>query len=274
MTPETLLAAASTYTADMALVPPEKALRPDLAGMRMYDAPIMGFCDADNAYLAGLPDSPDARVPLKQPREWLSSAKTVISFFMPFTQQVKDSNRQKKDYPSLEWMHARIEGQAFIGSLCGHLVRTLEASGFHSVSPLLENSFWSNTAVPNANSPTAELFTSNWSERHVAYACGLGTFSLSRGIITEKGVAGRLGSVITEMEIPATDSPYSGLTDYCTMCGACADNCPVNAISLEGGKDHLPCGYFLKQTMVENPPYYGCGKCQVNVPCQDKIPGR
>ena len=36
---------------------------------------------------------------------------------------------------------------------------------------------------------------STWSERHVAYVSGLGTFGLSGGLITAKGQAVRLGSV-------------------------------------------------------------------------------
>ncbi|MDR3200897.1 MAG: 4Fe-4S binding protein, partial [Spirochaetales bacterium] len=105
-----------------------------------------------------------------------------------------------------------------------------------------------------------------------AYACGLGTFSLSRGLITKKGVAGRFGSVITSLAIPATGRPYSGLYDYCTNCGACLRNCPVRAISRENGKDHVPCSRFLNKTRAENAPYYGCGKCQTATPCETGIP--
>ena len=40
-------------------------------------------------------------------------------------------------------------------------------------------------------------YASNWSERHVAYVCGLGTFGC-QGLITSKGLAGRFGSIITD----------------------------------------------------------------------------
>lgn len=33
-----------------------------------------------------------------------------------------------------------------------------------------------------------KTFGSNWSERHAAYVCGLGTFGLSKGLITDKGM--------------------------------------------------------------------------------------
>jgi len=43
--------------------------------------------------------------------------------------------------------------------------------------------------------------SSNWSERHIAYAAGMGTFSLNDAFITEKGIAIKLLSVVTELEI-------------------------------------------------------------------------
>jgi len=35
---------------------------------------------------------------------------------------------------------------------------------------------------------------SNWSERHIAYVAGLGTFSLADSFITEKGAANRVAA--------------------------------------------------------------------------------
>lgn len=78
-------------------------------------------------------------------------------------------------------------------------------------------------------------FASNWSERHVAYICGLGTFGLSKGLITKKGIAGRFGSVVTSAVLPVTQREYSNPFEYCTMCGKCAINCPAHAIDTEKG---------------------------------------
>ena len=124
-------------------------------------------------------------------------------------------------------------------------------------------------------------FSSNWSERHVAYAAGLGTFGLSRGLITEKGMAGRFGSVVTNAVFPRTERKYSDPFAYCTMCGACQRRCPVGAIDKSRGfalgKDQLICGPYVKGNSL--PPHgpngivrYGCGKCQVRVPCEHAIP--
>jgi epoxyqueuosine reductase QueG len=151
-------------------------------------------------------------------------------------------------------------------------VSILTDAGFAAVAPLFDPRFAvGNPAVTDKS--RQDFYTSNWSERHAAYAAGLGTFGLSRGIITEKGISGRLGSVITSAEFPATPRPYKGLYDYCIKCGTCIKHCPVGAISDEG-KRHPPCSAFLDKTKEKYKPRYGCGKCQTAVPCERGIPGR
>ena len=156
----------------------------------------------------------------------------------------------------------RVEGQAFINSLSRYLKDALIQDGYNSVVPIQEKAFFSDTVS----------FTANWSERHAAYVCGLGTFGLSKGFITKKGTAGRLGSLITEGFLPPDIREYDDPYAYCTMCGACIKNCPVQAISSEDGKDHRPCWVYLRTTAERYKPRYGCGKCQVGVPCESRIP--
>ena len=59
----------------------------------------------------------------------------------------------------------------------------------------------------------------------------------------------------------------------CSGCGACIRRCPVNAITPRG-KEHPPCSDFLDETKIRFAPRYGCGKCQVQVPCMSGIPAR
>jgi epoxyqueuosine reductase QueG len=115
-------------------------------------------------------------------------------------------------------------------------------------------------------------YTSNWSERHVAFICGHGAFGLSKGLITEKGVAGRFFSLVTDMEMEVTPRRYTDIYAYCIRCGRCAALCPARAISLESGKDHRACAAFLAETKRRYAPRYGCGKCQTDVPCESGIP--
>ena len=86
-----------------------------------------------------------------------------------------------------------------------------------------------------------------------------------------RGVAGRFGSVIIDACLPITPRSYSDLYEYCTMCGACM-RCPGGAITLEGGKSHIACSSYVNKMRELYAPRFGCGKCQVKVPCQRGIP--
>lgn len=88
---------------------------------------------------------------------------------------------------------------------------------------------------------------SRWSEQHAAYACGLGTFGLSRGLISEKGIAGRYASILVSERWQATERGCTGIDDYCIKCGVCAKNCPAQAISLENGKNNILCNAHVEK---------------------------
>lgn len=252
----------------------------DLPGTRIYDAPIFGFANPQDPKFLLLKSTEVIGEHFRLPNEWLPSAKTVISFFLPYSQTIKSSNSQEKIWPSREWLVGRVEGQQLLNKLEIYLQNELIGAGFPSIIPSLDKDFFSKTA------PEAELnekgesqeqklsFTSNWSERHVAYVCGLGTFGLSKGLITSKGMAGRFGSLVTELRLEPDIRQYEIFDAYCTKCGSCIKRCPVNAISFEKGKNHQSCSDFLEKTREKFKPRYGCGKCQVSVPCESCIPGK
>ncbi|AWI03422.1 DUF362 domain-containing protein [Clostridium drakei] len=246
----------------------EIAISENVVGMKIFEAPIFAFGASDDEYFTLLKETSAIGKHFLSPKEWLPQSKTVISFFLPFSEAVKKGNGREKSWPSEEWLHARIEGQAFINKLCIYLKSELINAGYNSVVPALDERFWANTDSPNLE----VSFTSNWSERHVAFVCGLGTFGLSKGLITSKGVAGRFGSIITELYLSPQKREYENIYEYCSMCGACVKKCPVNAISIENGKDHTICSKFLDKTAEKYKPRYGCGKCQIGVPCEGRIP--
>ena len=242
-------------------VGPDTALTPDVAGLRLFDAPLVAFGAADDPLFDKLREPQVVGPMFRPPGDWLDGARTVISVFMPFSATVRESNRADPRAPSAGWLHARIEGQALLGELCCELIRRLNEQGHGAVAPSLDPHF------------TTENYRSSWSERHVGFVCGLGTFGLSAGLITERGMAGRLGSVVTTLALPPDTRPYTDVYEYCTRCGACLRACPVHAIG-EDGKKHPPCDALLEETRAAHAPYYGCGKCQVGVPCEASRPAR
>ena len=248
------------------------ALRPELSSMRMYDRALVGVADAADACFEACREEGVVGRHFIPPAAWLPEAASVISVFLTFTEQVSESNAELPGWPSDEWLHARIEGQKYIDGLMNALKEELERRGYPSAVPSSDPRFAS-VAMSHADARlSGRSFTSVWSERHVAYACGLGTFGLAKGIITELGAAGRLGSVVTTLSLTPTPRRYTGVYDYCTMCGVCAVRCPAEAIDPVTGKDHAKCSAFLGRTLERYRPRYGCGKCQVSVPCQNGVP--
>jgi epoxyqueuosine reductase QueG len=257
----------------------EIALKPELAGMRIFDEPLFGYVSAEDPIFDELKKTDIIGPHFMVPKEWLPSAKSVISIFLPFTQQIREANQKDMSWPADEWLHGRIEGQAFQNEIIRYFISLLENAGFSALAPMLDPRLSGKSPVTQ-NREDQNYYTSNWSERHIAYAAGLGTFGLSKGLITNKGIAGRFISVICtapasisiSISIEGSSRPYSGAYDYCIRCGACAKNCPAKAISLEKGKIHSLCSAFLDATREKHKPRYGCGKCQVRVPCENRRP--
>lgn len=200
---------------------------------------------------------------------------TVMSWVLPHVEQIKSDNRQEAAYPSERWARARIYGEQVNEKLRGHVVTVLQEAGFEAVAPML-SPFWKYETSERYG------FASTWSERHAAYASGLGTFGLCDGFITPKGKAVRLGSVVAHIRISPTPRPYTDHHAYCLfftdgLCGRCIARCPVGALT-EAGHDKERCrNHIIPVTEDYVKSHYGfdgygCGLCQTGVPCESKIP--
>ncbi len=200
---------------------------------------------------------------------------TVISWILPQTDVTKSDNRREKQYPSERWAKGRSYGEQVNNKLRQHVVELLKEAGIAAVAPLLSPLF------ARKESERCGI-ASTWSERHTAYAAGLGTFGLCDGLITPKGKAVRVGSVVAQVRIPRTERPYQDRHAYCLFftkgaCTACMKRCPVGAIT-EAGHDKGKC-YNYTRNVVQEYVYarYGikdfpCGLCQTGVPCESQIP--
>lgn len=244
----------------------EIALSPKCVGMKIYEAPIFAFGSANDELYMKYKSFDVVGTHFLSPAEWLPTAKTVITFFLPYTNIVKNANSVDCNWPADEWLHGRYEGQQLLRQLLEHLVKGISETGFKSLAPSIDQRYKTGNAEKNIR------YTSNWSERHIAFACGLGTFGLSKGIITKRGMSGRLGSVLTELDLPKDNRNYNNIYEYCTMCGACIERCPVKAISFEDKKQTTSCNNFLNKVREKCNPRSGCGKCQTGVPCESEIP--
>jgi len=201
---------------------------------------------------------------------------TVISWILPQTEATKADNRKENAYPAERWARSRIYGEQTNAKLRAYVVDLMKRQGYVAVAPQL-SPIWERKVSERFG------FASTWSERHAAYASGLGTFGLSDGLITPKGKAMRCGSVIANVPVRATERPYRDHNEYCLFyskgkCGKCIQRCPAGAIS-DAGHDKIKCSGYLKPGTADyvkshfNFEGYGCGLCQTGVPCESGIPG-
>jgi len=198
----------------------------------------------------------------------------VISWVLPQTESTKADHRRETHFPSERWARSRIFGEMVNDKLRRHVVDVLTRAGIEAVAPVL-SPIWERKTSKRYG------YASSWSERHAAYAAGLGTFGLSDGLITPRGKAMRVGSAIARMRVSPSNRPYKDHQAYCLFyargtCGRCIERCPIGAITEEGHDKYL-CSRYVRMTRQYVARHfgfegYGCGLCQTAVPCESGIP--
>jgi epoxyqueuosine reductase len=283
------LAGAFADTARQNRVSEGDAFDASYINMRLFERPIISIGAADDKWFERMKEKGIVGDHFLLPHDWLPGAVSVISVFSPFTERVRKSNTLSDEYPSREWLHGRIEGHRYIESLSALIRDTIIIKGGRAVSPMLDSRFAWGAGKKDAEKPAVlppesfslkefylygegekagiPPFNSNWSERHVAFICGLGTFGRHTCLITKKGTAGRLTSIVTDLPLKPDVREYSDRFDYCFQCGTCMRRCPAGAIA-ESGKDINKCVGQIGKIMKYTSPRYGCGKCQTAVPCE------
>jgi len=262
---------------------PEKNTLQNQAGDRAFENPLVGFSSGDDPLYLDYKDhvGPFHWTPLEIFRLSFPEIKahadelTVISWILPHIEATKRDNRRETQYPAQRWARGKNYGEQVNVQLRKYLVDVLQQKGVAAVAPTLASQF-------SRKMSDKYGFASTWSERHAAYASGLGTFGLSEGLITPRGKAMRAGSVIARTRIAPTPRAYSDHRAYCLfhtrgICGKCIQRCPADAIS-ESGHDKAACRRYLHETTAGHiKSQYkfdgkSCGLCQTAVPCESKIP--
>ena len=250
-----------------------------------FEIPSVGFSRGDDPLYAFYKDHISADF-YRLPSEWLKviyghdfdpARVSVISWFLPQTDDTKEKSRKTTDCPPMEWTMNRVHGEECNRQLAKALEQHLIELGYEAVAPMCSDQFsWGDS----------EKFVkmSNWSERHTAHISGLGTIGLCDGLISKRGKAGRYGSVIVYAPLEATERTYTEYNEYCMAkngCTACIKRCPAGAITLEGGHDKRKCMQYHSEVIEkidhERYGYDGyavCGLCQTGVPCEQGIPGK
>jgi epoxyqueuosine reductase len=268
----------------------------DFPAAAIFDRPIMGVADGKDSlfedfrrvvgprhirpadFLRRQSPALDGRTMVK-----------VVSWALPFSSQILISNRGR-EWPSELYSVARNNGAALIYDILCKVVRILRSHGYAAAAPAQTDEY-------DAFRSPDFTFSSSWSERHVAYAAGLGRFGLNGCLMTPLGTNVRFASLVTSLPLevrPEKRPDYRSpcLEDGGKTCGLCLERCPVQAIS-PSGLDKSKC-YDRRQSIrrrfledysqrfglrtspiVKNgrrePGFsLGCALCMSAVPCESR----
>ncbi len=252
-------------------------------GIPMFDTPSVAIASADDPWFQRLKTvigpfhwTPQEAMSMVAPG---AKARSVIVWTLPVCEVARTANRAEAQIPSHCWALVRTFGDPFIKRLGLCFAEQLRAHGLTVAAPqeMPENKTERQPGVGMA---------SRWSARHVAFVAGLGTFGISGGLITRRGIAHRLGSLVTDAEFPVTQRPY-GDDPYAWClrvargtCGACIQRCPSGSVGEDvASRDKDACMNYVRETVgplgrerYSFEPVRGCGLCQTGVPCEHRNP--
>jgi epoxyqueuosine reductase QueG len=216
---------------------------------------VIAFGDAHDPGWPGIRRGahPDQQLP----GDLLPGARSVVVWLLPFASGVAEGNAGG-EWASRAWAAAYRAGNESNVELSRHLAARLAERGFRAA-----------TIAPTHQYDRLRLVAA-WSHRHAARLCGLGSFGRHGLLITARGVAGRLCSLVTDAVLAPSPSPApeACLERLGGSCDACLAACPVGALR-EDGFDREGCHRRCLANGARHPDLDApavCGKCVAACP--------
>lgn len=220
----------------------------------LFRKPIIGFSSVDDERYKDL-----KRIIgewHQRPEEILPGAKSVISYFVPFTENVVEEPRTV-DNGSPLWS----ESYVVINDYFKHINQV--------ISDYLIHQGYTAEYIPATHTYDPKILKATWSHRSAAAISGLGDFGLNRMLITKLGCGGRFGTIITSASLAAAETSEENKCLYVNngSCTLCIDICPADALKLSGDFDKFACQDVLVKNgdlMESDEDIVGadtCGKC-------------
>ena len=225
----------------------------------IWRKPLVRFADARHSGFEALKQIVDPQHHL--PQDFLPGAKTVISWFLPFEQDLAQSNLDGR-LSSERWADAYLATNDMAARINEELVSCIQ------------NELGAAAAIVNdAGMISQDNPRSRWSQRHVAYLAGHGTFGLNNMLISDAGSVGRYFSLATALDVEPDElvTRERCLWKREGACGLCIRRCDAGALTVEGF-DRFKCLERCLENMQKYPGADVCGKCTVELPCSYGIP--
>ena len=202
------------------------------------------------------------------PEDLLPGAKTVVVWFIPFKPHLQKDNTGGKR-PALSWGRAYLSTNDMINRIGSAMQDRIEKRGGQAA------------LTPATHNFDKARMVSLWSHKHLGHLAGLGRYGTNCQLITPEGCSGRMGSLVTDLELG--DHPLVAADELCLRkagkkCGKCIEACPVGVLS-EEGLDRPGCYVRLRENydLLMAPDGLPdttsvCAKCQVGMPCSVSSP--
>ncbi len=222
--------------------------RPDLVRQ-----PLVAFSSAQDPQFAQLKEIIGPWHQL--PTDFLPEARSVISYFIPFTREVAlGPSREPEGCPI--WAEAYNTVNAWFPAVNQAVIDYLKSQGYAADSVRTEKAF------------DPVTFQALWSHRSAAVIAGLAAFGANNLAITDKGSGGRFCTILTSASLePGRDRPKNQCPYLRNgSCGLCFRACPAGALT-GSGTDKALCSQELHrnrerlQQMGSSNCATVCGKC-------------
>lgn len=225
----------------------------------VWGDPIVGFGDARSPLFSELKTlvHPEHYMP----DDILPGATIVVSFYLPFDKDIARSNISG-EVASPEFAYATALTNSIAEDLTDTVATDVRAYDYEAELP------------PDASRIEGDI-VSRWSQRHVAYICGMGTYGKNNMIITRSGCCGKFYSFVTNLDVEPDPIPE---TERCSFkrdgsCGVCMQKCRIKAIT-PGGFDRWACDRNGDTARARYSGLNVCSKCIVGMPCSFRDPSR
>ncbi|MFX1299294.1 MAG: hypothetical protein ACFFD2_31075, partial [Promethearchaeota archaeon] len=156
-------------------------LHKNYGGGRIFSEPLIGVSRGDDPIFQKFKVviAPEHMTPIEL---WLAEGQEkiqpsdlrIISIIFPFVDKIRKQSKNvtklsRVVLPAEIYSLGRNYANAFKKDICRKTIEFFRKQGFNAVAGMISDTF---------NIITKGKFYSNWSERHIAFAAGLGTFSL------------------------------------------------------------------------------------------------
>jgi len=184
-------------------------------GGRIFDTPLIGVSRGDDPIFNRFKEviAPEHMTPSEMWEKsgykggYPSSSLRTVSIVFPYVDRIREESKKATEMPVEIYCLGRNYANAFMTDVIEKTISFFQDQGYRATAGVKSTDF------QTLSQDKAPQFYSPWSERHMAFAAGLGTFSLHEGLITEVGCNIRVASVTTDAPLDVTarksDDPYA-----------------------------------------------------------------